>query len=101
MVRQLVSGCNTHAENINMKGGLFLNIDNNSHNSSITHYLEIIKVHVQFLGVQLSHGRIKRTGYNVGGGAPFILMKVAQWRMKPKNRLPGMKVPGSSALCGQ
>lgn len=30
------------------------------------------------------HGCINRTGNSIGGGAPFIPMKVAQWHMKPK-----------------
>ena len=38
-----------------------------------------------------THGCIKRTGYIVGGGPPFIPMKVAQWRMKPKKGLSTVK----------
>ena len=38
------------------------------------------------------------TGYSVGSRTPFIHMKVAQWRMKPKwLNFTGLKIPRSEA----
>lgn len=34
-----------------------------------------------------NHGCIQRNGYSIGGRAPFISMKIAQWSMNPKKSL--------------
>ena len=40
-----------------------------------------------------------RTGYSEVGGPLFILMKAAQWRLKPKMiHFPGLKIPGSEVV---
>ena len=51
--------------------------------------------HVKKQTYGLEHGSVKRTGYSVRGRAPFIPMKVAQWRMKLKKPFPAVNnLPG-------
>ena len=56
---------------------------------SLIYYIQYVGVGILTCGAAVWCDRrcIKRTGYSVGGGAPFIPMKVAQWRMKPKNEM--------------
>ena len=47
----------------------------------------------------LHHGCIMLSGYSVFGGPQFVLMKAAQWRMKPKiSDFSGLKIPKSEAV---
>lgn len=68
------------------------------------HYLRAVNID-RGEGVLFMDLISKKSGYSVGGGAPFIPIRAAQWRVTPKKfDFLGVKLPRfvciASILCG-